>query len=188
MIDAIILAGGMSSRYVKNKMATIYKEKPLIYHTVKAFLEISDNVTIVTGHYNVDYLFDYIEKDRIRIIKNEDYELGMFSSVKKGVSVIKNDFFLIPGDYPLVKQETLQLLINGKKSIRVPTYKKRKGHPIFIQKELIQDLLEEATSSNLKVFRDRHDVEYIETTDEGVLIDIDNKEDFQKLISTERNE
>jgi molybdenum cofactor cytidylyltransferase len=105
----------------------------------------------------------------------------MFSSVKKGVSCIKNDFFLIPGDYPLVKKQTIDKLIASSGEIRVPIYNGRKGHPIFIEKELIQELLEEPITSNLKVFRDRHTVNYVEVDDKGILLDVDYEEDLKNL-------
>lgn len=187
MIDTIILAGGMSRRFKKNKLATLYNGKPLIYHTIKTFLEFSDVVTLVTGHYNLDYLKEYIDDSRIRIVHNKDYKLGMFSSVKAGVSKTENDFFLIPGDYPLVKPETIRKLLMNMGVIKVPLYKGRKGHPIFISKELILPINNEPITSNLKTFRDRYKVNYIEVDDEGVLLDVDYFEDLKQL-PIERNE
>ena len=186
MVDTIILAGGMSKRFKKNKLKTLYKGYPLIYHVIQTFLQFSENVTLVTGHYDLEFLKEYIDDKRIRIIQNPNYEMGMFSSVKAGVGVTKNDFFLIPGDYPLVKAKTIQKIIDETGVIRVPIYKGRKGHPIYISKELINTLLEEPITSNLKVFRDRHSVHYIETDDEGILLDVDTLEDLEQL--TERNE
>ena len=187
MIDTIILAGGMSRRFKKNKLAATYNGKPLICHTIQTFLQFSENVTLVTGHYNLDYLKEYINDPKIRIIHNRDYELGMFSSVKAGVKITGNDFFLIPGDYPLVKPETIKQLLEYDGVIKVPIYKGRKGHPIFISKVLIESLNDEPITSNLKAFRDRHDVNYIEVDDEGVLLDVDYFEDLKQL-PIERNE
>lgn len=187
MLDTIILAGGMSKRFKSNKLATLYKGKPLIFYTIQTFLEISENVTLVTGHYDLEYLKEYIDDPKIRIIQNNDYQLGMFSSVKAGVGVTKNDFFLIPGDYPLVKPETLVKLLSQNGQIKVPIYKSRKGHPIFISNELIIPLMNEPINSNLKAFRDRYKVNYIDVDDEGVLLDVDYFEDFKQL-PKERNE
>ena len=110
----------------------------------------------------------------------------MFSSVKAGVSITENDFFLIPGDYPLVKPETIRKLLAETGIIKVPIYKGRKGHPIYISNELISSLNDEPIDSNLKTFRDRHDVTYIDVDDEGILLDIDTAVDYKQL--KERNE
>lgn len=181
LVDTIILAGGMSSRFKKNKLATLYNGKPLILHTIEVFLNFSENVTLVTGHYNLDYLKEYIDDDRIRIVHNKDYQLGMFSSVKTGVNITNNDFFLIPGDYPLVKPETIRKLLDHNGVIKVPTYGGRKGHPIFVSKDLIKSLNEEPITSNLKAFRNRQEVHYIEVDDEGILLDVDYFKDLEEL-------
>ena len=187
MVDTIILAGGMSKRFRRNKLSTLYKGNPLIYYVINTFLEFSENVTLVTGHYDSEYIREYINDEKVRFVHNKDYQLGMFSSVKAGVNVTENDFFLIPGDYPLVKQETILKMLQENGVIKVPKYKGRKGHPIFISKELIPALLDEPITSNLKTFRDRHDVNYIDVDDEGILLDVDYLEDLKQL-PNERNE
>jgi molybdenum cofactor cytidylyltransferase len=111
----------------------------------------------------------------------------MFTSVQKGVEQVRNNFFLIPGDYPLVKGETLETLLDHRGPIRVPVYQNRRGHPIYIAKELIPALLEEPPDSNLKAFRDRYDVTYIPVPDRGVVLDVDRIEDIT-LLQAEREE
>ena len=49
---------------------------------------------------------------------------------------------------------------------------------------LILSLLNEPIDSNLKVFRNRHDVTYVKTLDEGVLIDVDTMSDYLNLKNT----
>lgn len=188
MIAGIILAGGKASRIGKNKMILEYKSKPLIFHTVTTMLEICNIVTIVTGNYKEDYLKYFSDTSRLRIIDNKNFEKGMFSSVLTGVNDVESDFFLIPGDYPLVKVETYQNLMNNEELISVPTYKGRKGHPIFIRKECLLSLKQESIDSNLKVFRDKHIVKYVEVDDPGVIFDIDNNDDYVNLLRYERNE
>lgn len=187
MVDGVILAGGFASRISQNKMLLIYKNKPLIYHTVKAMKSICKKVTIVTGHYNEKYLEVLKEFDNVEIVHNKNYKLGMFSSVLMGVKNTHNDVFIIPGDIPLVKKETYQKLYDSSGEIRVPIFNNRKGHPIFISKRLVDKLRNENINSNLKSFRDQHEVNYIDVEDSNVLRDIDNKEDYKQLLD-ERND
>ncbi len=188
MVEGVILAGGKASRMKQNKMLLEYKNHPLIFHSVRTMNQICNNVTIVTGFYEEDYLPYFGKMRNIKIIHNKNHERGMFSSVLKGVSEVQNDFFLIPGDYPLVKVETYQKLLDSTGKISVPIYKGRKGHPILIRKELISSLKTEDRNSNLKIFRDRYEVTYIEVDDPGVIYDVDNISDYQKLIQFERND
>lgn len=183
MITGIILAGGKSKRLGTNKMEVLINNKRVIEHTITNMIEDVDFVTLVTGHYKVHYLKP---NEKIKIINNKDYEMGMFTSIKKGIKGIKSDVFIIPGDYPMVKPDTYKAIINGTGSIRVPTYKGRRGHPIYISEELIKDLQKEPLTSNLKVWRDKHTVQYIEVNDQGVILDLDTINDYQKLIEEMR--
>lgn len=181
MVDIVILAGGKSSRFKKNKMETKILGKPILQRTIESFINLANSITIVTGFYNVDYLKDFIEANNIRVVHNALHELGMFSSVLKGVECIKNDFLLTPGDYPNISESTIKTLIEATGEIRVPTYNGRKGHPLFISKHLLDDLKNEDINSNLKVFRDRYNVTTVPVDDEGILQDIDYIEDLQNL-------
>jgi len=180
-LEGIILAGGYSSRLERNKMTLLYNNKPIICNVIDSMKVHCDKIIVVTGHYH-DEIVKAVEKyNQVIVVKNEEYHLGMFSSVKTGVKEVKNDFFLTPGDYPLIKSKTYKKLIEETGVIRVPTFNKRKGHPIFISKSLIDSLKKEHIDSNLKIFRDRHIVNYVETDDKGILIDVDTIEDYEYL-------
>ena len=178
MIEGIILAGGYSSRIKTNKMTLTYEGLPIICNVIESMKDYCTKIIVVTGHYH-DEIVEVVKKyDKVTVKRNSNYDLGMFSSVITGVKEINNDFFLLPGDCPLVQKETFKKLIDEDGLIKVPTFNNRKGHPILISQELIKPLLNEPLDSNLKVFRDRYEVNYIETSDEGVLIDVDTMEDF----------
>ena len=181
MVHVVILAGGKSSRFKKNKMETLFLGKPILQHTIESFINLSNHIVVVTGFYSVDYLKAFIEDHNITVVHNEKHEKGMFSSVLKGVSKVENNFLLTPGDYPNISEKTIQTLLNGEGSVRVPTYKGRKGHPIYIDSCLLDELKNEDIDSNLKVFRDKHNVSYIEVDDEGILQDVDYLEDLQTI-------
>jgi len=178
MIEGIILAGGYSSRMKRNKMTLLYNDIPIICNVIEALKDYCGKIVIVTGHYHDEILEVVSKYNQVVVKRNLNYDLGMFSSVILGVKEIKKDFFLLPGDYPLIQKETFEKLLNTSGVIRVPTFNNRRGHPIFIKQELIPALLNEPLNSNLKVFRDKYQVSYVETSDEGVLIDVDTMEDY----------
>lgn len=182
MAQGIILAAGHSSRAQTNKMLLAYKGKPLLYHAIEGMLPFVSHVYVVTGkhHEAIETIVHGIPN--VTVIYNERYEEGMFSSVLAGVAKVSQDFFILPGDCPLVGPETYKKLLNGKKPLRVPTYLENTGHPLFLKAELKSELLAEPRSSNLKVFRDRHDYETIKTNDAQILTDIDTIEDYNAFI------
>ncbi|TNF08121.1 MAG: nucleotidyltransferase family protein, partial [Bacillota bacterium] len=124
--------------------------------------------------------------EHVSCIYNANYTQGMFSSIKTGVFVTNEDFFILPGDCPLVQKETYEALLKGSKSIRVPSFEKQRGHPIWISHMLAKSILNEPDESSLKAFRNRHDFETIEVSDSHILDDIDTLLDFEKILSEEK--
>jgi molybdenum cofactor cytidylyltransferase len=182
IIEGIILAGGKGSRVKTNKLLLYYESHPLIYHVVKSMSTVCDKITIVTGFYQENYLAYLEEFSTVYIVHNEDYEQGMFSSVLAGIKNIHHDCFIIPGDYPLVNEQTYQELLAAKGEIRVPSYHQKGGHPIYLEKHIVMDLKKQDKSSNLKAFRNQHHVTYVNVNDPNILFDVDYMEDYHKLI------
>lgn len=179
MVQAVILAAGYSSRANTNKLALTIENIPILIRIVMTLQHVCHDIVVVTGHFHTEVELMLSGVEGVRIVENTDYAKGMFSSVKKGVSAVVDDFFLIPGDYPSISPTTLKQLLKGKGDLRVPLYKGRRGHPIFISSKLIEPLLNHPDESNLKVFRDQYEVEYIEVSDHGVLMDVDTIDDYQ---------
>lgn len=181
MVDCIVLAGGLSTRAKTNKMLFMVENKPLILFTVNNMIKHVDHVIVVTGKYDQE-IREVLKGSPCDVIYNKDYENGMFTSVKTGVKLTRGDFFILPGDCPFVSAGTFNSLKNGKKSVRVPTFLGKDGHPLFISHELKDELLRESDDGNLKLFRDKHDVERIAVDDPNILNDIDTVEDYQRLL------
>lgn len=184
MVDVIVLAGGKSTRMKQNKMLLLIDGKPIIYWTIKPFLSLVDKVIVVTGKYHEE-IKEALKDLPVEIVRNENYELGMFSSVKKGVEVVNHDFMIIPGDCPFVSTETIKKIINGKGDIRFPKYLSKEGHPLYIKYKYKEELLSYPVDSNLKLFRDSHNYEIINVRDKFVVTNLNSFLDYEK-IKTER--
>jgi len=179
--DAVVLAAGYSSRMGTGKMAMSINNTTVLGSVLETLLDVCGKIVVVGGH---DYKsIEAVTKkyDGVMLVENKDYDLGMFSSVKRGVKEMTGDFFLIPGDYPAVKQSTYLSLIEGSGDFVVPVFRGRKGHPVLIKGNLISALNSEPIESNLKVFRDKCKTDFIEVDDEGVLLDIDTREDYEHI-------
>lgn len=182
MAVGVILAGGYSRRMGRNKMVLDHGGKPLIAHCIETMRPFVDSIIVVSGRYH-DAIADVLQTfPDVRVIHNPEYPKGMFSSVKAGLQVVDDDVFLIPGDMPLVKPSTyLALLDHADSLMAVPAYEGRRGHPIYIRHNLINDLLNESDASNLKRFRDSVGFTTVPVDDKGVLIDIDTLKDYNNL-------
>ncbi|MFA5283897.1 MAG: nucleotidyltransferase family protein [Bacilli bacterium] len=184
MAEGIILSGGLSSRAYANKMLFIVDGKPLIIHAIEGMKPFVKRIIVVTGRYHDEINNLLKDQKNVVIAHNKDYEKGMFSSVLTGVrsSSRDEDFFILPGDCPFVKVATYRSLLKGIKSIRVPVYNSHHGHPMFISKTLKAELLKMSVDDNLKAFRNNHDFESVEVDDPNILVDIDTRDDYEKIL------
>ena len=179
-IYGIILAGGKSTRMKQNKMLINYNGHPLIWWAINSIKPYVDHLIIVTGKYDQE-IRDFLGQTDIEIVKNENYEKGMFSSVLTGICRTFGDFFIIPGDCPFVSGDTFKALLNGHEKIRVPRYKNEDGHPIYISGEYKEELLSLPLDYNLKRFRDSKNYEIINVEDKNIVINLNYILDLEKL-------
>jgi len=186
MTEGIILAGGHASRAGTNKMMLTFRGKPLIKAAVDGMRPHVQRIVVVTGHYHDEIARLFRDDPLVEIVKNDRYDEGMFTSVKTGVRSVAGDFFILPGDIPAVDKRTYEALLGGEGIIRVPVFAGRRGHPILLDKTLKDPLLAMPDAADLKSFRDSHPVEYIETDDEGVLVDVDTLADHERLTRFEK--
>lgn len=188
MAQGIILAAGYSSRANTNKMLLELERKTLIMHAIDGMMPFVSHIFVVTGHYHNALYAVLKDSEKVTCLENNRYDKGMFSSIQIGVEAISDDFFVLPGDCPFVEPSTYKALLKGKMDMRVPIYNERKGHPLFIKKKLKGSLLKEDIASNLKVFRNKNELEIINVDDPNILIDIDTIKRFVEVQKSRRKE
>jgi molybdenum cofactor cytidylyltransferase len=181
MTQAIILAGGFSSRAGMNKMTLPFRGKPLIGHAVACVAPFVDQIIVVTGRFHDDIVEVLSAYPNVTFVRNPLFEKGMFDSIRCGVGAATGDVLILPGDMPLVRPATVSALLQASGGIRVPGYKKQTGHPIFIAAGLRTRLLAADDSDDLRRFRDRVGFTVVPTDDPGILIDVDSIDDYRKL-------
>jgi molybdenum cofactor cytidylyltransferase len=179
-LDVVILAGGKSSRFGKNKLSTLIYNRPLIFYTIKPFYDVGCNIILVTGKYEMCDMTNFFDKSRIHIVHNPNYELGMFTSVQTGVKEVSGPVFIIPGDMPFIQKSTIKTIMESKGAVRVPVYNRKRGHPLYVSQKVIKEIIEEPMESNLKIVRDRFTLTNVIVEDPGVLMDVDTVEDLAK--------
>lgn len=181
-VEGIILAAGFSSRAGSFKMEWLLAGKPLIRHAIEGMADFCSRI-IVVGGYSLERLIALTrEYEKVQVVFNKEYSSGMFSSVKEGIKHLQGrKFFLTPADCPLVKEEVYRALMQAQQDIAVPRYRGKKGHPIIMSSSLAPEILSEPDDSNLGNFIRRKGCETIDVEDENILLDIDTKEDYEKI-------
>lgn len=182
MLEGIVLAAGYSSRAGGMKMTFRINNKSLLQHTLQPMLQFCDKVWVVTG-YKKELIEALIAKYlQVEAVYNSNFQQGMFSSVRAGVSKITSArFFFTPGDIPFVKPLTYRKLLGKSGKVVIPTYQGRKGHPVLMNSELQKRILAEPQDSNLRKVLHQFQPVLVEVDDKAILRDVDTRQDYKEL-------
>lgn len=189
-IAAVILAGGLSSRAPGFKPMLPLGSGTLIEAVINVFVSAGiDDVVVVTGH-RASELAPLLDRLRVRHVLNERYEEGMFSSVVAGVKSLRPEtdaFFLLPADTPLVRSHTITALRKAyartAADVIYPVFQHHRGHPPLISAQCCEAILAWDRPQGLRSLLERYEstAKDVDVMDEGILIDLDTAEDYQRI-------
>lgn len=192
-VSAIILAAGLSRRMgEENKLFLSIKGKPMVEWVIENVSKsIADEVVLVASELSMDQLTKW-QSDRIQLVENLEYKQGMTSSIQAGVNAATGDAYMIClSDQPLIKTETYDLLIQtfqeaaiqDPSAIVLPFFKDKKGNPVIFSAQYRTEILNHVAPEGCKeiVQANRKHLRKVDTTDAGILMDIDTQEDYKKM-------
>jgi molybdenum cofactor cytidylyltransferase len=193
MISGILLAAGESSR-MQGAFKPLLKwgKRTVIGECVHQMRNSQlAEIFVVLGHREME-IRQTLAGSGVQYAINEDYRRGMLSSVKTGLALVSPnaDAALIAlVDQPMVTKEIIDNLIDafisGGKSVALPTYQGKRGHPIIIAANYFDDImrLDENSPEGLRQFIDRRRSDTLEVPVPTVAVieDIDLPEDYERL-------
>lgn len=181
-IEGIILAAGLSQRAGTNKLILKIDGITIIERCILSMYDYCSRIVVVGG-YRIDDIYGITkEYPKIDLVCNQDYLSGMFSSVKAGLKFIEGDrFFLTPGDYPMINKSTYQAMLKTNEDIVIPTYNKKRGHPVLMKTHLIYGILDDLNIGSLRDFIEKNGSTTVDVADPGILFDIDTIEDYKRI-------
>ena len=199
-VGAVVLAAGASRRMGTCKALLPLGGMPLIARMVESVLcagagEI-DPILVVTGH-EPHRIAEVLSEYPVAFAHNDDHVTGgMLSSVQTGAAALAQHFgdtdafFLILGDQPMVRPDTLDTLLDAWRIARprvvLPTFNGTHGHPILLDARGIDEILAlpRHGGATLKTYTAQHarDTIDVPVSDPAVLEDIDTPADYQRLL------
>lgn len=187
----VILAAGNSSRMGQPKQLMKYKNKTFLQHIIDESKRAElDPVICVTG-YEAEKIAKTINGTDITLVYNEKWREGMGTGISAGLKeLIFSDFdsvILAVSDQPHVSAELFEsmrvLMDQSGKGIVASSYSGTLGTPVLFAKKYFDQLESLSGDQGAKSIVKMHmaDVCTIEFEKGG--IDIDTKEDYDRLIS-----
>ena len=191
MVSCLLLSAGFSSRFGSPKALARLGDRTLIEHLQELLLSAQlHEIIIVLGH-GAEQIKPFLFKHtKIKVVYNKDYKFGQTSSFKCGlkeVTAAATGILLFPVDYPLIKKETLDILISyfeeNKPSILIPSCQDKKGHPPILAAGLKNELLalKDSMGVNAVIHDHADEVTVLPVDDPGVIKSFNTKEEFEKL-------
>jgi len=190
MIKGILLAAGQSKRLKnENKLFKIFKNKPLIQHSLNAVQNSKIKKIIIVLGYQYKESKKKIKKNKkIIFTHNKNYKNGMSSSIKAGLKKIsKRDkgFIILQSDMPFVKTSDINKIYNSiirkKYLVHALKYKNRIGNPIGFDISFLNKIKKIKGNIGAKyiVKRLKNSTNYIKVSSEKVFKDFDKASDFR---------
>ena len=180
-VEGVILAAGFSKRAGAFKLTLDLCGKTILARCIEGMYNHCSRLIVVGGHRAADLLPIVERYPRAGLVLNENYQDGMFSSVRKGLEYVSHGrFFLTPGDYPLISPDVYEKMLKTDADIVVPSYSGECGHPVLIKSNLAK-VISGSGYCCLKDFIDSKGYTEIMVQDRGILMDVDTTEDFQRI-------
>jgi molybdenum cofactor cytidylyltransferase len=189
VIAGIILAAGASSRMGTPKALLDYRGESFLNRLIRVLGTVCDPVIVVLGYHGEAIRAH--AKGRVRFVVNPDPSRGQLSSLQAGLAEVPDEaegFLFMPVDCPAADAETVRLIAGRFDSLEqpllvIPRHEGQRGHPVCARRDLIPELLALPSDGQAKQVIRRHADRtlYLDTTDAGVLSDIDDPEAYRVL-------
>jgi molybdenum cofactor cytidylyltransferase len=189
---AIILAAGESRRMGEPKQLLPFGSKTILECVTDAFDSPKiDQILVVLGH-KAEEIATRISHARARVVTNERYREGMFTSVQAGLRALPAETKLVLiglCDQPRLQQATVETLVDEfekkRHKILVPVHDGRQGHPLLFAGRYAKEIVAMDSSLTLKHFLAAHadEIARAPVPDEGVLVDIDDRETYERELN-----
>ncbi len=148
-------------------------------------------ILVVLGAFREEIESAIMETPVIKCF-NENYKLGMLSSVKCGFRNLPPDCtaaLVFQGDQPLIEPDVMDMVISkyrttGKRII-IPVFNGKRGHPLLVDIELRDAVGRLKDEEGLRALAGKYpeDVHEVETYSPSILRDFDTIEDYHNEIN-----
>jgi molybdenum cofactor cytidylyltransferase len=150
-VAIIILAAGVSKRLGRPKQLELYKGKSLLQHTIDTAIATNVKSIMVVLGARYELIQSHITHNDLIILKNENWEQGMSTSIVCGLTYITDNspnvdkvIFMVC-DQPYVNTTLLNDLIQKNQDTKMPIiaseYLDIKGTPALFDKEIFHSLM-----------------------------------------------
>ncbi|MGB1287220.1 MAG: selenium cofactor biosynthesis protein YqeC, partial [Aggregatilineales bacterium] len=188
-VGAIVVAAGKSSRMGQPKVLLPWIDnRSIIEHITRQLIRARlSHINVVTGYYATD-VKRLIKPYEVKTVHNRSHRTGeMFSSLRTGLKAMPDNIsaaLLVLGDQPRIQPKIIYDILSayaqGKGRLIIPSFQRRRGHPILIDRRYWQEILSASRNTTLRDIINTHsdDIHYVNVNTDSVLRDVDTPDDY----------
>ena len=191
-VAGIILAAGRSQRMGRPKALLPIFGATFLEHIVRQIRasRLAD-LKVVLGH-QPETILDRLPDLKPATVVNSRYREGQLSSLQTGIRALDPEtcdglmLFLV--DHPLVHPTLIDALLDcfsqGGHPIVIPSFRRRRGHPVLFARELFPELLAASPDEGAVavVRQHRREIRHLEWQSDEILVDVDTPEAYRRWI------
>jgi molybdenum cofactor cytidylyltransferase len=192
MLAAVILAAGESRRMGEAKALLPYQGLTFVEHLLAVTRHPRIGLTRVVLGAHAEEIRGKLKVGPAAILVNPDWPKGQLSSLQAAIRSlppqITSGLILCPVDHPLVTLRLIAQLIAGfessGRSIVLPTFDGRRGHPVIFRSTLYDELLAASPDVGARqiVWAHADDIKEVPTEEEGVILNLNDPETMRKAL------
>jgi molybdenum cofactor cytidylyltransferase len=192
-VGAVVLAAGRSTRMGEPKQLLRLGKSTVLEQTLDNILGARvDDVVLVLGS-SAEIIRRQVPAstfEGLKVVVNEAYGQGMASSLREGLSALDPQIdaaLIVLADQPFVRPETFGRIVDryrrSEAEIVIPTHKGSRGNPVLLDRAVFPEILALDGDIGCRAIFGGHleGIVMVEVDDAGILIDIDNKADYERL-------
>jgi molybdenum cofactor cytidylyltransferase len=191
MLAAVILTGGESRRMGSPKALLPFHGHTFLEH----LLEVTEHPRIgvrrvVTGASHAEIVRQVPLPSDV-VVMNRSWQRGQLASIRAAIeslrSVETEGMMVALVDHPLITSAVVEALVaafdRSPRSIVLPTWQGRRGHPVIFPARLYAELYHASDDVGARavVWAHKNEVLEVPCDEEGVVLDIDDRATFDKL-------
>jgi molybdenum cofactor cytidylyltransferase len=195
MLAAVILSGGESRRMGSPKALLPYHGHTFLEHLLEITRHPRIGVRRVVVGASRDEIARRVPMEPGLVLMNDEWRKGQLSSIRAAIRNLRDTgtegMLVALVDHPLISREVVAALIEAfdrsPASIVLPTWSGRRGHPLIFPSRFYEELVaaSDDVGARAVVWAHPDDVVEVPVTEEGVVLDIDDRATFERLFPGE---
>src|SRR6516165_7206146 len=185
-----LISGGESRRMGSPKALLPYHGKTFIEHLIQVTRHPRVGTLRVVLGAQANEIGKTLGEHAANAIVNADWQKGQLSSIQAAIRRLppgSSGLILCPVDHPIISATLIGELIEAfdasGKSIALPIYRRKRGHPVIFRSTLFDELLVASPDIGARqvVWAHAGDIAEVPTEEEGVLLNINDPETWKRV-------